>query len=71
MDLSKLDPSVLLHMPVTAPPPGVTSNFIDPVSQAGQTQTTIYVALPVMLILLSLRIYTRARIFRAVQFDDC
>lgn len=71
MDLSKLDPEMLMHIPVHPPPPGVTSNFIDPLSRAYQTRIAIGVMLALMVPLLFLRLYTRLRVTKTFGLDDC
>jgi hypothetical protein len=67
----QLTPEMLMHIPVTPPPPGVTSNFINPQSRAKQTQITIGVMLALMIPPLIMRIYTRSRKQKIFGMDDC
>lgn len=53
MDLSKI--------PAVAPPPGVVPNFVNPPSQAYIPKIVIYVTLPLMVIFLGMRLYTRLK----------
>jgi len=71
MDPTKIPPEMLAQLPALQPPPGVVPNFVNPQSIAHQTRTAIYVTLPLMLLFLVLRLYTRLRILRAVGADDC
>ncbi|OCL10074.1 hypothetical protein AOQ84DRAFT_290010, partial [Glonium stellatum] len=66
-----MDPEILANTPALAPPPGVVPNFVNPQSRADQTRIVICVTLPIMVILLALRIYTRLRKTRAFGADDC
>ncbi|KAH7387002.1 hypothetical protein DE146DRAFT_666327 [Phaeosphaeria sp. MPI-PUGE-AT-0046c] len=65
-----LTPEMLMHIPVTPPPPGVNSNFIDPPSRAKQTQIAIGIMLTLMIPPLIMRIYTRARKLKFFGADD-
>jgi hypothetical protein len=71
MDSAKFDPAVLAQLPSLQPPPGVQPNFINPESIAHQTRDATYVALPLMLSFLTLRVYTRLRITHSFGADDC
>ena len=71
MDPTKIPPEMLAQLPALQPPPGVQPDFIDPQSIADQTRHAIYACLPLMLLFLFLRLYTRLRILRAVGADDC
>jgi hypothetical protein len=68
--MDQLTPEMLMHIPVTPPPLGVTSNFINPPSQAKQTQITIGIMLSLMIPLLIMRIYTRSRKLKIFGVDD-
>ncbi|KAF2726751.1 hypothetical protein EJ04DRAFT_480099 [Polyplosphaeria fusca] len=70
MDLSKLPPDMLAHIPAGIPPNGTTSNLINPPSRENQTKTVMYASLVIMVIPLILRLYTRARIQRSFGADD-
>ena len=56
--------------PMLPPPPGVTSNFVNPESRGHLIQAGMYSVLAIMLVSLVLRIYTRLRL-RALGLDDC
>ncbi|KAK6956859.1 hypothetical protein Daesc_002140 [Daldinia eschscholtzii] len=68
MDFSTLD---LDHTPIIAPPPGVVPNFENPKSLAPIGRITIAVVLPLMVIFVVLRFYTRFQISRSIGADDC
>jgi len=71
MDLSKVPKEVLDRIPLQPPPPGVVSNFEHPVSRAAEVQITTYVFLPLMVIFVLLRLYTRLKITPKFGADDC
>ncbi|RYP80359.1 hypothetical protein DL769_002508 [Monosporascus sp. CRB-8-3] len=58
------------NTPMLPPPPGVTSNFINPESRAPMIRAGMYPVLCIMLVFVILRIYTRARLVRALGSDD-
>lgn len=65
-------PSIDLSIvPAGTPPPGVVPNFIDPPSIAWLGRLSVYIALPLMIILLALRLYVRLRVTCAAGADDC
>lgn len=70
MNMDQLTPEMLMHIPVTPPPEGVTSNFIDPPSRAKQTQVTIGIMLSLIVPALLLRIYTRVKKLKIFGADD-
>lgn len=61
----------LCQIPVVSPPPGVVPNFVDPPSFAYLPRIFIYICLPIMIIFLVLRLYTRFFITRNPGWDDC
>lgn len=63
VDLSKI--------PLAKPPPGVTSNFVNPPSLATPVIVVNVILLCLMVPVVVLRVYTRARIVRHVDWDDC
>jgi len=71
MDISTLPPEVLASYPVDAPPPGITSNFDNPESQAHIVATAIYATLPLTLIIMSMAVYSRLTQFGSLKGDDC
>ena len=58
-------------VPGLTPPPGVTSNFVNPPSQSNITiiVMTVYLVLTTPLVIL--RMYTRAFVKGPVKWDDC
>lgn len=61
------DPS---SYPIATPPPGITSNLIDPPSLSWAGRVAMYTTLPLMLVVLVLRLYVRIR-SRQFGADDC
>ncbi|KAI1284151.1 hypothetical protein F5Y07DRAFT_407642 [Xylaria sp. FL0933] len=59
----------LSTIPAANPPPGVVPNFVNPPSQAELPKIFIYVTLPLMVVFLGLRIYTRIKYTR-LGLDD-
>jgi hypothetical protein len=58
-------------IPARMPPPGVTSNFIDPVN-TGYQQTICNVLCSIFVaIFVGMRIYTRIKLVKCVSWDDC
>lgn len=57
--------------PAAAPPPGLVSNFVDPPSTAATVVILSSIFLPVSILSVCLRMYTRARLIRLVGSDDC
>ncbi|KAH8893929.1 hypothetical protein GQ53DRAFT_821803 [Thozetella sp. PMI_491] len=56
-------------IPALPPPPGVTSNFVDPPSQAHIPKIVIYVTAPLMVLVLGIRLHTRFKT-RKLGWDD-
>ena len=65
IDLSQFD-----NVPAGMPPPGVTPNLIDPPSRAALPKYFALTTLPLMLVFLFLRLYTRVAITRKFGIDD-
>lgn len=57
--------------PALSPPPGVTSNFIDPPSRKLNLIVLESVFVPLMLQAVLVRIYVRGRITKRWEWDDC
>jgi len=55
---------------LSIPPEGVIPNFINPVSMAFITRDVIYAFVPVMVLFLALRIFSRVIIKHSFGFDD-
>jgi hypothetical protein len=60
----------LSSLPVVPPPPGVTSNFVDPPSISWAPRLAVYLTLPPMLLVACLRLFVRLR-NRQIGVDDC
>ncbi|KUI66481.1 hypothetical protein VM1G_02343 [Cytospora mali] len=60
----------LSQIPVMAPPPGVVSNFVNPVSLAPMCLAVITVTLSLMILFVALRFYARLRMSHAMGADD-
>ncbi|KAI1762136.1 hypothetical protein GGR53DRAFT_532907 [Hypoxylon sp. FL1150] len=58
------------QIPLGPPPPGGTSNFIDPPRNSWATKVSVYVTLPLIFIFILLRIYARVRVTRKFDLDD-
>ncbi|KAL9596411.1 MAG: hypothetical protein Q9179_004623 [Wetmoreana sp. 5 TL-2023] len=66
-----MDPSLLpADFPMLPPPPGRTSNFVDPESQANVVLSVCSVALALMVVFGSLRIYVRLSVAHTFSKDD-
>lgn len=61
----------LSKIPTLKPPPGVKSNFVDPPSLANAIIAVSVVFLALMLIALTVRIYTKWILLRSLWWDDC
>ena len=59
------------NTPMVAPPPGAVSNFSDPKTQSTNLIILNTVFLPLMLIVVGIRLYSRAFLSHAVGWDDC
>ncbi|KAI0169179.1 hypothetical protein GGR52DRAFT_510976 [Hypoxylon sp. FL1284] len=57
-------------VPAAAAPPGMTSNLIDPPSNAQLTKRVVYITLPIIVVCLMMRIYASLRISRKFHLDD-
>lgn len=61
----------LSHIPAAPPPDGVVSNFSDPPSQKKPIFIVNGVFIPLMVISVAIRIYTRKYISGSLGWDDC
>ncbi|OAX82623.1 hypothetical protein ACJ72_03030 [Emergomyces africanus] len=59
-----------MEVPAAPPPPGVQSNFIDPVSRGGQGIVVNAVFLPLAVLAVCVRLLTRGICLRHIGFDD-
>lgn len=57
--------------PGIPPPPGVTSNFVNPESCAHIPRIVIAISIPIMTICVLMRLYTRLFVTRTFGIDDC
>jgi hypothetical protein len=62
--------SDLSQIPAQTPPPGVISNFVNPVSSSPACRIVIFITLPLMIFFLALRVYVRQYRARAASADD-
>ena len=59
------------HFPAGTPPPGITSNLINPPSK-GQTLVILDgVFMSLMLVAVFIRIYVRVKLVKTWGWDDC
>ncbi|KAK6957323.1 hypothetical protein Daesc_000106 [Daldinia eschscholtzii] len=65
-----MDPGYLDRTPSRDPPPGQESNFTNPESRSHQLYILIAVLSPIIVLVGSLRIYSRLRITRSFGVDD-
>lgn len=68
LDLSKIDPS---NFPSAKPPEGVQPNFVNPESRATATIVFSVIFTCFMLVIVSLRMYTKAFVVKQWHWDDC
>lgn len=61
----------LQNIPVINPPPGTTSNFVNPKTVAPGLIAINAVFVPLMLISVAIRVYVKGSILRAIGWDDC
>ena len=61
----------LAAIPALAPPPGVSSDFRNPPSHAENLRITVGVCLPIMIVIVGVRIYTKLCIKRTWGTEDC
>ena len=57
--------------PALSPPPGVTSNFVNPESLTPQMNVAMGVAIPLVTVFFGLRAYARLVVRRVWIFEDC
>ena len=70
--MDSLPPGVpLSEIPAGKPPIGVEPNFVDPKSLANAIVTVNAVFLALMLIFITLRVYTKAMLLHSLWWDDC
>ena len=58
-------------LPASFPPPGVTSNFINPVTRGPTLVITSAVCITLMVICITIRFYTKLYIKKTWGWDDC
>jgi hypothetical protein len=66
-----MSPEIMHVDSIITPPPGVTSNFDNPVSRENEIYIASGVFLPLMTGFLILRVYTRMKFSRQLGADDC
>ncbi|KAG9230917.1 hypothetical protein BJ875DRAFT_137795 [Amylocarpus encephaloides] len=70
MDVSQIPPEQLAQMPAGPSPNGEPPNFINPESRSPGATASIVVILSIAMIVLWMRIYSRARISKQLGVDD-
>ena len=70
MDLSKLSPEALSHIPAGIPPPGTTPNFENPQTNSRVIVTLSVICLSFMVLISAIRVYSRLWITRSFGWDD-
>ena len=58
-------------LPALLPPPGITSNFVDPTSRGKDLVITSALCIPLMVVCVAVRFYTKLRIKHVWGWDDC
>lgn len=66
-----LNMSFLSHIPALAPPPGETSNFVNPECQRVPLVVLNSVFVGLMIIFVSVRLYTKGFVTRSLGWEDC
>lgn len=61
----------LFTMPVATPPPGVTSNFVDPESLATTTMSVAISILSLTALVVSVRLFSNYHAIRGLGWNDC
>ena len=59
------------NIPVLAPPKGVQSNFDNPKTLKSSMVAINATFLPLMLLVVAIRLYSRGQIMHAMGWDDC
>lgn len=59
------------NMPLGSPPSGVIPNFVNPDSNAYQLIITVAVCLTLVVLAVSMRLYTKYFIMHSMDWDDC
>lgn len=72
MDLSLYPEGAdLSKIPALSPPPGIVSNFVNPVNRANITIIPCAGIVAVMILFVFLRMYTKMYITHSIGWDDC
>jgi hypothetical protein len=69
--LTPAESEALLNGPAMQPPPGVVSNFIDPPNFKEDMVVEEIILLTLSTIAISIRLYTKLRINRQENLEDC
>lgn len=64
-------PGYLNRTPVVPPPPGRSSDFINPEDRSYQLIILIAILSALVVLLVSLRVYSRLKITHSFNADDC
>ena len=69
--LPSTDVPTAFQLPALLPPPGVQSNFVDPVTRARDLVVTSVIGITLMVICVAIRFYTKLGVKKAWGWDDC
>lgn len=61
----------LLNGPAMAPPPGITPNFVNPPNLEKEFYIDLILCLTISVLAVCMRMWTKARVMRKVQIEDC
>lgn len=60
-----------LDGPAMAPPPGIIPNYVDPPNLEKEFYIDLILCLTISVLVVSMRMWTKARLLRKVQIEDC
>lgn len=60
-----------LDGPAMAPPPGIIPNYVDPPNLEKEFYIDLILCLTISVLVVSMRMWTKARLVRKVQIEDC
>lgn len=69
MSLPPPNSSAFLDLPALAPPPGVTSNLVNPDNLAAPGLAVLQLCLAILVV--TMRLYTKQFIVRKMMIEDC
>lgn len=71
MSLSSIPPAQLALLPAAKPPDGVIPNLVNPESCGPAVIVALAISSGLMSVFVILRMYTKLRIVRKMDWDDC